>query len=145
MGGGIPDARPEESRRRRRRDDTSSDEEEHVPAQGLSLTVVMKENPNLSVQEALAKLQIMKQMSGIHANAGGGPGLLNPAAAPGMNAAPRAATDGAFKMQFLCAPAGIFRASCRHFGEVWFPAAGRCLQDARLGEAWSGRLFQSIL
>ena len=30
--------------------------------QGLSLTVVMRENPQLSVPEALAKLQIMTQM-----------------------------------------------------------------------------------
>ena len=61
----MPDARPEEKRRRRRSD--SSDDENIVGVpQGLSLTVVMRENPNLSVQEALAKLQIMKQMAGMN-------------------------------------------------------------------------------
>ena len=46
----MPSARPEEKRRRRRSD--SSDDENIVGVpQGLSLTVVMRENPNL-VQEA---------------------------------------------------------------------------------------------
>lgn len=78
--------------RRRRRDEESEEEEERLKnrskkaafgatsttedesedhAGGVSLTSIMKENPKLSVQEALAKLVIMKQMSGAPLQMGG--------------------------------------------------------------------------
>lgn len=92
-GDGLPDAKPEEKRRRRRSSSSDDDQIVGVP-QGLSLTVVMRENPNLSVQEALAKLQIMKQMAGMNMAQSGqalafqgalGAQLGGVASAPAMN------------------------------------------------------------
>lgn len=56
---------------------------------GVSLTSIMKDNPKLSVQEALAKLVIMKQMSGMPAAAmGHGVGQAGLAGFPGGAATP---------------------------------------------------------
>ncbi|KAH8068628.1 ATPase [Aureococcus anophagefferens] len=64
----YPDAKPEESGGKRRKKADDADDEPQPS--GLSLTVIMKENPDLSVQEALSKLQIMKQMAGMNMAAG---------------------------------------------------------------------------
>lgn len=58
------------------------EEEQEEETGGVSLTTIMKENPKLSVQEALAKLVIMKQMAGVPAGGMGRPG--GPPGAPGL-------------------------------------------------------------